>query len=156
MLQIDIIDSNGDNLVFEVDGHPNNGNSSVNKGSAVHWKVKPGCNVDYIDAIYMKDVTGSTDIFSANPPAAEAGSQRKNWKAKVNTDARRYSVYVYNIVWVKVGESQPRTYDPIIAIKPRLAPSLVNEVTIAIAVTAALGMAYVIFGQSTKWKKFRK
>ena len=155
MLQIDIVGSSGDNLLLEVNGHSNNGNSQAERGWRVHWKVHPLSDVELIEDIKIKHIGGSSDIFSDNPPTQQ-NPNGTHWNATVNAGARDYEVYVYKIVWKKKDENGSRVFDPIIAIKPRVAPSLVHEVTTAIAVTATLGLAYVIFGQRIKWKKFRK
>ncbi|MEO7294148.1 MAG: hypothetical protein ABIW34_13650, partial [Ginsengibacter sp.] len=65
----------------------------------------------------MKPIAGTTDIFSANPPTAQNPTQ-KFWKGIVNSNAQDFSVYVYKIEWVKEHETTPRTFDPIISIKP--------------------------------------
>src|SRR6187200_1155436 len=114
MLQIDIVDSEGDNLIFEVNGHPNNGKSDAKAGWAVQWKVKGSCDVDHIEEIRLKQTVGNTDIFSDDPPAPQGGSQMKRWNASVNADAVDYSECAYDIVWVKKGETRTRIYDPII------------------------------------------
>ncbi len=38
MLQIDIVGFSGENLILEVDTHPNNGRSSATKSEQVDWK----------------------------------------------------------------------------------------------------------------------
>src|SRR6185503_1631621 len=119
MLQINIIgiDSTG-GLILDENGVPNNGHSRVSKCREVHWKVKPHCGVDHIHGIIWKPIAGSTDVFSSNRPAPQSGTQNRHWKGTVNCNAADYSVYVYSIVWVHEDGGAPRTFDPIISIKP--------------------------------------
>jgi hypothetical protein len=135
MLRIDIIGSSGDDLLLEVNGHPNNGRSSAVKSEQVHWKVKEGIDVDYISAITWKDMPGSEDVFSCHRPAEQ--ENKKNWKGKVNEDAEDYSVYVYSITWVKTVDGTTHIFDPIISIKPSESFFNIREVTLFV-LTAAL------------------
>jgi len=115
MLRIDIVGSSGNNLLLEVNGHPNNGHSLAFKSEQVHWKVKEGIDVDYISAITWKNIPGSIDVFSHHRPAEQ--ENKKNWKGRVNGDAENCSVYVYGITWVK-ADGTTHIFDPIISINP--------------------------------------
>lgn len=154
MLQIDIIGFNGDDLELEVNGQPNNGRSIAKRRWPVHWRVQNNCGVNFIQAIEMKPISGNTDIFSMYPPAAQDPA-KKHWKATVNDGAADYSVYVYKILWVKDGETAPRTFDPIIAIKPTtstIPPLIAATVTVA----SVVGLSYFIFGWMKKMKMNKK
>ena len=120
MLQIDIIgiDNSTGGLILEENGRPNNGHSRAHKCEDVHWKVKGHCGVDHIDGIIWKPISGSTDVFSSHRPAPQTGTQKKHWKGTVNCNAQEYSVYIYSIEWVHEDGGPPRTFDPIISIKP--------------------------------------
>ena len=147
MLRIDIIGYSGENLILEVDGHPNNGRSTAHKNEQVHWKVKEGIAVDYISAITWKQIGGSENVFSNDPPAEQ--ENKKNWKGRVNRNAEDYSVYVYNITWVK-NDGTTHTYDPIIAINPSTSFFDITKVVLLVA-TAAL--AFLAFNFLRKNKK---
>lgn len=134
MLRIDIIGYSGEDLIFEVDGRPNNGRSTAAKNEQVHWKVKEGIAVDYISAITWKQIAGSENVFSSDPPAEQ--ENKKNWKGRVNRAAEYYSVYVYSITWVK-NDGSTHTFDPIISINPSLSFFRLTEVVL-VAATAAL------------------
>ena len=133
MLRIDIIGYSGENLILEVDGRPNNGRSSAVKREQVYWKVKDGIDVDYISAIKWKQMAGSEDVFSDDPPAEQ--ENKKNWKGRVNRSAEDYSVYVYGITWVK-KDGTTHTFDPIISINPSLSFYDVSKVGLLLATTA--------------------
>ena len=152
MLQIDIVgfDPITYDLKLEVGGNPNNGNSGANRTERVHWKVKTGYGVDYIDNIKMKNIAGSTDIFSGSEPVPQGGD-KKHWKGVVNGNAKDYDVYVYKIMWVKEHETTPRTFDPIISIKP---DTYFAQILPALAVVLGLVSISLLF--SSKKKKSKK
>ncbi|MCW3109333.1 MAG: hypothetical protein JWQ09_3839 [Segetibacter sp.] len=102
-------------LLFNVNQQPNNGHSYASARDDVQWTVTTN-DVKYIEDIKWKQISGSTDVFSSHPPTP-TNPQRRVWKAKVNEN-EIYSVYVYSIKWVKALETTPRTFDPIISIKP--------------------------------------
>ena len=152
MLQIDITGSNSTTgeLKLEVNGRPNNGHSEANRTDRVHWKVKPSSGVDHISAITMKNIAGSRNVFSGNPPAPQS-ADKKEWKGIVDGNAPDYSVYVYKIDWVPDGSSTPKIFDPIISIKP-------TEVNIAklfpvlVGVLALLGISLLLSDKKKKHK----
>ena len=152
MLQIDIVGSSGDNLLLEVNGHSNNGNSQAERGWRVHWKVHPLSDVELIEDIKIKHIGGSSDIFSDNPPTQQ-NPNGTHWKATVNAGARDYEVYVYKIVWRKKGENHSRVFDPIIAIKPTTMISATSILTATVAISAAVGISYLLYGHGKNWKK---
>ncbi|MCU7549920.1 hypothetical protein OCK74_12380 [Chitinophagaceae bacterium LB-8] len=152
MLQIDItgIDLNG-GLVLEVNGHPNNGHSAVQRGWAVHWKVNESCDVDYIEDIQQKDISGTTDIFSSNPPRSQ-NPQRKTWIGIVNGTAADYSVYAYAIKWVKKGSTDIKTFDPLISVKPTSYGG--NLFFLAIGVVSGVLAGFFCFSKKKKKKSW--
>lgn len=119
MLQIDIVGFAGEDLVLEVNGHSNNGKSSAAKGEDVFWKVKQGTDVDYIDAITMKEIAWNNDIFNGGAPPAAQGN-KKNWRGKINSKVDDAAIYVYNITWVKKSDGSTHVFDPLITIKPKV------------------------------------
>jgi hypothetical protein len=150
MLRIDIVGSSGNNLLLEVNGHPNNGRSSAVKSEQVHWKVKEGIDVDYISAITWKNMPGSEDVFSHHRPAEQ--ENKKNWKGRVNGDAEDYSVYVYSITWVKAGDGTTHIFDPIISINPS---TTFYDITKVLLFTATALLAFLTLQFLRKNKKYK-
>lgn len=156
MLQIDIIGidpANGNNLLLEVGGQPNPGRSWVKKNQDVLWRVKENIDIEAIEGIMLKDISGNDNIFKSNPPQP-VGGNKKIWKAKVDTNAAAGAVYIYNIAWKKKGETSPRTFDPILSIKPIKVldySSLLSPGTIITAALVALSIVLaVLLFQSNK------
>ena len=121
MLNIDIVSGNDDGtLTLEVNGHSSNGNNDAKKGWGVHWRVRPDSNVAKIEAITIKTGPGappSTDIFSADPPAAQNGSNNRHWKGTVNSFASVGEEYNYDIKWIHTN-GKHLIYDPKISVRP--------------------------------------
>ncbi len=152
MLQIDIVGFSGENLILEVDTHPNNGRSSATKSEQVDWKVNQNISVDSISAITWKEMPGSEDVFSRSRPA-ELGSNLKHWRGIVNDDAEDFSVYIYSITWVKkVGNIRTtHIFDPIISIKPSTSPL----VPIGI-VAGVLGLSSLLYWRMERMNLIKK
>lgn len=148
MLQIDITGSNAatGELKLEVNGHPNNGSSGAKRNEKVHWKVQPSSGVDHISAITMKNIAGSRDVFSGNPPAPQ-NANKKDWMGTVDSSAPDYSVYVYKIDWVPEGSSTPKTFDPIISIKPDI---YIAQILPVLAVSLVLLTISLLFSNKKK------
>jgi hypothetical protein len=140
MLQIDIIGSDGDNLLLEVGGRPNNGSSPASRNEIVSWRVREGINVDSITSISMKPTPGSVDIFSGGVQPARQGTA-KHFQGRISATQEDYSVYIYKIMWVKTDGSG-HTFDPIISIKPSLSPGLFIAPIVAFVGGAVASLLY--------------
>ena len=157
MLQIDIVGFDGDNLKLEVNGHSNNGRSSPTRDEEVQWKVRPNKGIKSIEAIAMKNIAGSDNVFSSDPPRS-INAQKMKWRAKTNNNAEDGAVYVYNIEWVKDGDPTIRTYDPIISIRPVKLTSdnfLYNVVLTTAVVTTLLAVTLAVMLYFSKQENFR-
>ena len=145
MLNIEIVSGNPDgSLVLEVNGRPNNGNSSAERNWRIHWRVRTGSNVEYIHDIKMKTKPGdppSTNIFTSDPPASQGGPNSTHWKGTVDTNAPIGAVYGYSIFWKRSGGGIEEC-DPKISVKP----SKFNFTTLLVGISfGVLGLLSLIF-----------
>lgn len=149
---IGIDPSNENNLLLEEGGKPNPGKSFVKQNEQVHWEVKGTIDVEAIEGITLKNITGNENIFRMNPPKHDAGDKRK-WKAKVDADAPDWADYIYNIVWKKKGEPDTRTFDPILSIRPikvTTDTSLMSATNLITAAAVALTMILAVLLYQSK------
>lgn len=99
------------------------GVTNASQGDQVTWVIGPGSGVGSISGIVEKP--GSADVFSPDPAPVSGTS---NWQGTINPLVPIDTVEKYSINWVtggtgwlgKDGAGQPKTFDPIIAIKPRV------------------------------------
>lgn len=148
MAQIHIIGidpANENNLLLEVDSRPNPGKSFVKRNEQVQWEIKGTLEVEAIEGITMKTISGNDNIFRLNPPKPDAGDKKK-WKAKVDSNAPDWSDYIYNIVWKKRGESNTRTFDPILSIRPIKVTEDTSLMSASTLITAAAVTLCIILG----------
>ncbi len=156
MLQIDIIGNSGDDLILSVCGHPNNGSSNARPRWPVEWRVQDGSGVAYIADIDMKSIIGNTNIFPQNHPPRAVGPTKKRWKSIIRSDAPEDSEYHYNIHWVKEGETEPRIFDPIIAIRPTtVSTDGINLLKTALAVVGIVSLSYIVYSKLTRLFKHK-
>ncbi len=144
MLRIDIIgiDSSTGGLILEADGRRSHGLCFATPRENVHWRVRRGSNVRQINAITWKPISGSTDVFSSEPPSAQNPGQT-HWKGRVNRGAA-YSIYVYSIEWVNEKDGTTNVFDPIISIKPSTTFADLIEDIETIEILAAINLAVSI------------
>ncbi len=94
-----------------------NGQTDVDPGDSVTWKIGTGSGLGSIYSI--NDDVASTDVFgpdASDEPAAQGNSG--NWKGTVNPNIARGSMENYTICWLTDSGSGPYCYDPKIQINP--------------------------------------
>jgi hypothetical protein len=142
-------------LILDVNGNPSNGRSTAKRKEDVQWIVQGGSDLEYIDDIQWKNISGSENLFSENPPTAEINGpniNKRHWKGTVNDSAPDYSVYVYNIFWKKRDVTEIQKFDPIISIKPTT--GFIETVLFMAAAVATAAVAFLAF--KFLFKKLKK
>jgi hypothetical protein len=87
-----------------------NGSTDVDPGDSVTWNIGPNSGVASIDGI----VDNSTiDIFSSDP-TLEPNST--SWQGTVSLTIPRGTEETYTINFTPEGETESRSYDPIIKV----------------------------------------
>ena len=95
------LDSSDDGILVLSD----NGETDVDPGDTVTWKIAAGSSITDITNVFEK--TGSTDVF--NPDPARVGSS-SNWRGTVSSSATAGAEEDYSISYT-VGTTA-YTYDP--------------------------------------------
>lgn len=101
------------NIGLRMDG---NGYNIAYEFPDVQWQVLGGTPVSRIEAITLKNISGSTNPFLPGYPRPLT-TDKKIWVARGNRVTAE-SIYVYKINWVD-NHGGAHDFDPIISIRPR-------------------------------------